>query len=233
MADFKTGTIWKNSASRRAQIVRRVCESLELEYGRPRLGNPRDPIDDLVYIILSNKTTPTKSHTIYSELKKSYPQWSQFLEAPIADVRMILRSGGLGRVKSLQIRNALRKILKDFGEIRLHRLRNWSQCDAENYLTTLPGVSEKVAKCVMIYTLGFDVLPVDGHVHRIASRLNWTARKRADQCHLELESLVKPKDRFAFHVACICHGRVVCTPSNPLCDQCVVRKHCSFGRIHE
>ena len=90
----------------------------------------------------------------------------------------------------------------------------------------LDGVSEKVAKCVMMYTLGFDVLPVDVHVHRVATRLEWTNRKRADQCHEELEALVKPRYRFAFHVDCICHGRAVCRPKNPRCNDCVIRRYC-------
>src|SRR5262249_43991044 len=103
------------------------------------------------------------------------------------------------------------------------------------YLAELPGVSDKVAKCVMMYTLGFDVLPVDVHVFRVASRLGWTSRCRADQCHDDLEALVQPKHRYAFHVDCICLGRAVCTPVHPDCPACPIRQYCVYfkQRAHE
>ncbi len=89
-------------------------------------------------------------------------------------------------------------------------------------LVSLPGVSEKVAKCIMMYTLNHRVLPVDVHVHRVVSRLGWTKRKRADQCHQELESLVPPRWRYAFHVGCVLHGRAVCRAQKPLCGNCSI-----------
>lgn len=90
-----------------------------------------------------------------------------------------------------------------------------------------------MAKCAMMCALGFDVLPVDAHVHRIAVRLGWTVRKRADQCHEELESVVAPQYRFGFHVACIAHGRAVCRPAKPRCDGCVIRTYCEYFKGRE
>jgi endonuclease III len=228
MTCLQSGPIWNSPPTVRTRKITQVCRKLEQEYGRPRLGNPRNPVDDLVYIILSNKTSPQVARKIYQQLKHTYPNWQQLLDAPIVKVRKILRPGGLSRVKSNQIRAALRRISKDWGQIRLIQLRQYLPQDAEAYLTSLPGVSEKVAKCVMMYTLGFDVLPVDTHVHRVATRLGWTQRKRADQCHVELEALVKPKRRFAFHVDSICHGREVCTPSNPSCHLCLIQSYCIY-----
>jgi endonuclease-3 len=228
MTCVQSGPIWNSPPTVRTRKVKRVCQKLEQAYGRPRLGNPRNPVDDLVYIVLSNKTSPQVARKIYQQLKDTYPNWQQLLDAPIVNVRRILRPGGLSRVKSNQIRSALRRISKDWGQIRLIQLRQYLPQDAEAYLTSLPGVSEKVAKCVMMYTLGFDVLPVDTHVHRVATRLGWTHRKRADQCHAELEALVKPSRRFAFHVNSICHGREVCTSSKPSCHSCLIQRYCNY-----
>jgi endonuclease III len=228
MTYIKSGSIWKCTNKERVRTVVRVCELLEAEYGCPRLGNPHNPVDDLVYIMLSNKTSPKISKSIYLQLKAKYRNWYQFLDAPISCVRRIMLPGGLAKIKSNQIRSALRRIEKNFGRLRLEGLKNFSVEDAEAYLKTLPGVSEKVAKCVMMYTLGFDVLPVDRHVHRIAARLGWTCRKRADQCHPELEALVQPNYRYAFHVSSICHGRLVCTSIKPDCNACILRRHCNY-----
>lgn len=229
----KTGVVWRTSAQKRVSAVRSVCRALTRAYGRPRLGNPSDPLDDLIYIILSNKTSPRSARSTYRHLIKRFRTWDEVLSAPIASVRTVLRPAGLSRIKSFQIRGALRAIKKTFGSCDLRPLKELSAGETEAYLTGLPGVSEKVAKCVMIYALNFPVLPVDAHVHRISARLGWTTRKRADQCHAELEALVQPSLRHGFHVACIAHGRKVCRPEHPLCQSCCISRYCDFFKAAE
>ena len=223
-----SGPIWGESPRRRGQIVRRVCEALGAAYGTPRLGNPKRPVDDLVYIMLSNKTAPRTAARVYSRMKQRFPSWQHLLDVRPSALRSLLRPAGLSRVKSTQLRRAVQKIVSDFGRCSLHDLASRPVEDAEAYLTSLPGVSLKVAKCVVMYTLGAHVLPVDAHVHRVAGRLGWTARKRADQCHEELELLVPPHRRFGLHVGCVSHGRKVCRPARPLCEMCCIRAYCRY-----
>jgi len=217
-----------NSARSKSQIVRRVCEALELEYGRPRHGNPKDPLDDLISIMLSNKTGPAMAGTVYRELKTRFDTWDDVLSRPASTLERMLRPAGLSRIRSSQIRSTLKRIRSDFTSCNLDGLRKLSPSEAQSYLTSLAGVSDKVAKCVLMYTCGAEVLPVDSHVHRVATRLGWTVRKRADQCHEELEALVPPYRRYAFHVDCVAHGRLVCRPANPSCSTCCVKRYCYY-----
>jgi len=223
----RTGVVWSKSPRARAQIVRRVCEALERTYGRPCFGNPEDPLDDLIYTIVSNKTSPSIAQETYARMKGEFAVWDDALVSPPSTLQLLLQSAGLATVRSQQIRAALEKITSDFGSCDLTQLKERSEREIEDYLVSLPGASDKVAKCVMMYTMGADVLPVDSHVHRIAGRLGWTSRKRSDQCHEELEALVPPKRRSAFHVGCIAHGRSICRPTTPLCDQCCISRHCT------
>lgn len=213
-------------ASTRNGTVEGVCRALEAKYGRPRLGNPRNPVDDLVYIILSNKTMPATASKVYRELRSRFITWTDFLRVPARTIRGILRPAGLSVVKTSQLRRSLRKIRRDFGGLDLAVLRSWSTSEAEEYLLSLPGVSKKVAKCVIMYTMRGHVLPVDAHVHRIARRLGWTRKRRADQCHEELEAIVPAAARYALHVDCVVHGRLVCRPANPACSDCCIRQYC-------
>ena len=226
----KTGSIWRKRALTRSHVVRRVCKILTKTYGTPRLGNPSDPLDDLIYIILSNKTTPATARRTYDHICNRFRNWDQVLTTPIAVLRSLLKPAGLSVVKSRHIRAALRSIERTFGRCDLSSLKQWQPSEAESLLVGLPGVSKKVAKCVMMYTLGAQVLPVDSHVHRVAVRLGWTNRKRADQCHEELEALVPPSMRNGFHICCIAHGRKLCRPNNPLCHECGIRSYCAFYR---
>lgn len=224
----QTGSIWHESPRLRDRIVRNVCKSLRNAYGRPRLGNPIDPMDDLVFIVLSNKTSPRIARRTYADLRARFCSWDALLHAPISEVRRILKPAGLSSIKSRQLRAALRSIKSHMGSCDLRPLRRKSAGEIEAFLVRLPGVSEKVAKCVSLYTMNVKVLPVDVHVHRVSRRLGWTTRKRADQCHEELESLVPPALRYAFHVDCVLHGRRICRPHEPLCTKCCIRCWCEY-----
>jgi len=215
---------------RLTKVVESVCTRLHRRYGKPRLDNPQEPLDDLIFIVLSNKTTPGTAGRVYGKLKQRFATWNHLLLAPARTTKRILRPAGLSGIKTAYIRAALRKIRRDFGTCDLSARRRRSPQEAEHYLGTLPCVSLKVAKCVGMYTLGGEVLPVDSHVHRVTVRLGWTNRRRADQCHEELESLIPGPFRFALHVDLIVHGRLVCRPKAPLCGDCCIRNFCKFDR---
>jgi len=226
----KSGGIWRKSPTKRSKIIRGVCSALKEEYGTPRLGNPRDPTDDLVYVILSNRTLPGMSKKVYLELKKEFYPWSGILNKSKRYVEGILKPSGLSRIRSSQLRESIKKIQRHFGEGGLKALMGKRETEVLDFLTSLPGVSVKVAKCVMMYTLGFKVLPVDVHVFRISKRLGWTARTRADQCHDELEALVPACMRYSYHVDCVAHGRLICRSEKPLCARCCIASYCKYAK---
>lgn len=225
-----TGEIWRLSEGARRRIVLSVCRSLEDEYGRPRLGNPTEPVSDLVYIVLSNRTTPSVAQQVYNDVRRTYRNWQDLIDSEAHSLEGALRPAGLAKVKSRQLLGALKMIRQDFGSCSLEALRGEPPDSVEAYLVRLPGVSQKVAKCIMLYTLELAVLPVDIHVHRVATRLGWTKRKRADQSHEELEAIVAPAQRYAFHVDCVLHGRAICLASTPRCESCVISRDCGFPR---
>ncbi len=226
----RSGTIWAKAPRIRSRIVASVCAALRSTYGAPRLGNPVRSVDDLVFVTISNKTAPRMARKTYRRLKDTYETWEDMLASPLASLRSILKPAGLSTVKSRQLRAALGKIKRDFGRCDLRALKGKKEEEIHSYLAALPGVSDKVAKCVMMYTMAASVLPVDTHVHRVTTRLGWTARKRADQCHEELESLVPGKWRYVFHVGCVLHGREVCRPQSPLCERCCINRYCEYFR---
>jgi len=226
----KTGPLWRKPLAIRDRIVGEVCKQLRGAYGAPRLGNPKDPLDDLVYVVVSNKTSAQMARLTYRRLKARFESWDEVLATGSKVLRPILKPAGLSEVKAKQLRAAFKKIREDFGKCDLRALRQRSEGDVHEYLVGLPGVSDKVAKCVMMYTMGASVLPVDAHVHRIATRLGWTARRRADQSHEELEALVPPDFRYAFHVGCVLHGRKICRPEKPACQQCCINHSCEYFR---
>jgi endonuclease III len=227
LRDAPCASIWRKPEERRRRIVDGVSKRLLESFGKPRLGNPKDPVDDLVFLMLSNRTQSRTAKRVFNSLKET-GTWDVVTRLSPKALEDKIQIAGLAKKRSQQIKMALRRIHVDFGACKLDRLRHWPEAAAQEYLTALPGVSEKVAKCVMMYTLGFDVLPVDAHVFRVSSRLGWTSRCRADQCHADLESLVPRPNRWAFHVNCIVLGRTICTSRIPNCFVCPIKTFCCY-----
>src|SRR5882724_10348985 len=74
--------IWRASVSQRRRMVQRVCASLEEEFGNPRLGNPADPVDDLIYLMLSNRTRAKTAQQVYQALGTLRHSWDEVAVLP-------------------------------------------------------------------------------------------------------------------------------------------------------
>lgn len=226
----KSGAIWRRPRRARESAVSAVCRMLAKSYPACRLGNPRDPVADLVYITISNRTTPEQAASVYKRLRSHVGRWDDLLVLRQSTIKEILRPAGLNAIKAAFLVGLARALRDRFGRVTLRPLRRMTDAERLQLLTSLPGVSGKVARCVMMYCFDSAVLPVDVHVHRLATRLGWTSRKRADQSHDELEALVPPQKRMRFHVDAIQHSRAVCAATMPRCSECVLQEYCRYWR---
>jgi len=155
----------------REGLARRVTRLLAATYGSPNHDNKRDPLDDLVFIILSQMTTHHSFGRVFDRLKERYPEWDQVASTPLRRLRSVIKDAGLSNQKAPRLKAIVTKLRADFGRATLDPLRHWSTARAESYLTSLPGVGTKTAKCVLMYALDRRVLPVDTHVWRVARRI--------------------------------------------------------------
>lgn len=206
-------------------------------YGTPRLGNHVDPLDELVYIILSRKTREAAYQAGFAALKRRFATWDELLAAPRSEVSSLIQSGGLVERKVESLYGALTRIRDNFGRCTLAPLRDWDDERVEAFLTSLPEVSRKSAYCVMMYSLGRDVLPVDTHVGRVLQRiqpLRELGLTLDGLDHKQLQSalaeLVPPTLRYSLHVNLVAHGRAICRAAKPLCGECDLRDLCTTWR---
>ncbi len=77
-----------------------IVELLDARYGSAPLGNKKDPLDELIYILLSVQTQASGFNRSYDALRKAYPSWRAVLDAPISSLVRILRPSGLARQKA-------------------------------------------------------------------------------------------------------------------------------------
>ena len=222
-----------NSRDGALEHLEEVVCLLQETHGSPRHGNKDDPLDELVYIILSNRTRQEAAQAGFDALLEAFGSWPAMAEANRRAITSVIRHLGLARVKSTQLLEILARLKADFGDVSLTCLGSWSTAKAEAYLVSLPGVSKKVAKCVLMYSLGRSVLPVDVHVHRVAARLGLPAKQRPDTSQDAIEGAVPEELRYSFHVNALAHGREYCRSSRPRCGACCVREYCATYRTGE
>ena len=204
---------------------------LEAAYGSPEaeLGNKDDPLDEAIYIILSFQTDLSRVRSTWSALRAAYPSWEAVERAPALKIARALREGGLHRQKARTIRHLLFAVRRVVGELALDLLRGMNDADAERFLTRLPGLSWKAARCVLLYSLRRDVFPVDGNTFRILKRsgvLTARAVYRRRTLHDALQAGVPAARRRSLHVNLVVHGQRTCLPRSPRCPECPLLALC-------
>jgi endonuclease III len=203
---------------------------LHAAYGSPRHGNKDDPLDELVFILLSQMTTQPSFNRVFDRLKTACPRWETLLGIPLARLKAIIKDAGLSGQKAPRLKVIFRKLKKDFGSVTLQPLAAMTDQGAEDYLTSLPGVGIKTAKCILMYSLGRQVLPVDTHVWRVTRRLGLVSTSVPYAgVHKSLEAIVPPESRYSFHVNSIAHGRSLCLALRPKCSACPLRRICLYA----
>lgn len=210
-----------------------VALKLAAAYGSPRHGNKDDPFEELVFIVLSQVTTHHSYGRVFERLRDAVDSWDDLLAMPLRRLKALIKDAGLSGQKAPRLKAIARRLTADFGRVTLDPLREMTDEDAEEYLTSLPGVGVKSAKCVLMYALGREVLPVDTHVWRVARRLGLLPEDLPyGRVHDALEEAVAPADRYAIHVNAIVHGRRLCLPLRPRCQACSLRRTCRFPGAH-
>lgn len=216
----------------RAQLKRkalRIAAILDDSYGSPRHGNKDDPLDELVFILLSQMTTGPSFNRVYDRLKAAYPAWKNLLEVPHRQLKTLIKDAGLSGQKAPRLQAVFQKLKQDFGAVTLQPLAQMTNEDAETYLTALPGIGLKSAKCILMYSLGRHVLPVDTHVWRVTRRLGLVdERVPYTKVHQALEAVTPARARYGLHVNGLAHGRQVCLTLRPRCGICPLRRMCAF-----
>jgi endonuclease III len=209
-----------------------VADRLDEHYGPRKLTPNGDPVGEVINTILSQHTSDVNSGRAYASLRAAFPTWEQVIDAPTALIAEAIRSGGLAAQKAPRIQHALETILEARGAFDLDFLGSMTLADARDWLMSIHGVGPKTASCVLLFSLGMPVMPVDTHIHRVSLRLGiMPPSMNAEAGHTWLESLLgdDPQRIFAFHVEMIRHGREICVSRTPRCNDCFLRDICDFA----
>ncbi len=211
--------------------VNAIARILSEHYGDHAHGNKANPLNELLFILCSLQTNEELYQSTYASLRARFPSMRLLAEASEAEIAAAITHGGLARQKARAIRRILVRLVNDFGTPTLAPLRMMSDPECEEYLMSLPGVGKKTARCVMMYSLQRKVFPVDSNCWRISRRLEWVRPTRPDKsCSNHdmdrVQDGIDPSIRYSLHVNLVSHGRSVCLPVAPKCNDCCLRQMC-------
>lgn len=207
--------------------LRAIARRLERAFGPLEPPREADPLDELIWTVLSQHTSDLNAERAFHALRGAYPTWDEVVDARTSAVADTIRSGGLANTKAARIQAILREIAEREGAFDLSALSGMSDPQARDYLTSLPGVGRKTAAVVMAFALGRDAIPVDTHVHRVSVRLGLIPPKAsAERAHDLLHDLVPDELKTPMHVGLIRLGREVCKAGRPRCRACPLRDLC-------
>lgn len=212
--------------------MERIIELLERGYGKLEWHPDGKPLAGLVRTILSQNTSDTNSRRAFDMLMSTFGSWEAIASAPVQEIAYAIRVGGLSKIKAVRIKEILNEIKMEHSNISLDFLKSLDASEAKDYLMRLPGVGEKTANCVLLFSLGKPYLPVDTHVFRVAKRLGLIdARTSIKKAHHLLQQQVPPLEVYQFHIHMIEHGRRVCHARNPECDRCILSNDCPSALV--
>jgi endonuclease III len=225
----KNGKNWQ-----RTSLQKRIDETARLlrsRYGDYAHYNRKNPFEELLFILCSVQTQETNYRRTFAALRRAFPCLEGLANATEKAIARPLKSGGLSTTKAKRIRVISRRLRAAFGTVTLAPLGRMGDEQCEAFLTSLPGVGIKVARCVMMYSLGREVFPVDTHCWRVCRRLGWIRATRRDgesgtKDMDRLQRKIPARLRFSLHVNLISLGREICAASTPRCQACPIRRLC-------
>jgi len=231
---------WARPQRRRVYAIR---DRLRLVYGIPVDRPHGDGLGELILTVLSQSTNDRNRDVAYFGLRERFESWEQVRDAPVAELELAIRPGGISKVKSARIKAILEAITEtsplaqadampaglagSAGPLDLSWLASRSVPQAQEYLCSLPGVGRKTAACVLLFSFGMRDVPVDTHVSRVGTRLGlFRPSAPFEELHDSMLELTPRGQELELHLNLLRHGRRTCDARRPQCGSCALARMC-------
>lgn len=220
---------------RKKAKLKQVRDILQKNYPEFNFYNKDRIFDEILYIFLSWRTPVYKAESFYQGLKADFQDWNSLLKLSESDWFERLESGGKANDKARTLVKLLSKLKEDFGNVdNVKTLFKKSDDEVYQYLISLPGIKDKSAFCIMLYTMKRAVFPADAHCLRVSQRLGiieGTNKRKQDRVRgqQELNKLLTGDYQLCYdlHTTMLQHGQKICK-RRPLCEQCVISNLCKY-----
>ncbi len=224
---------WTTPKRRRVYVIR---DRLRLVYGIPVDRPHGDGLAELVLTVLSQSTNDRNRDVAYFGLRERFDSWEAVRDAPVAEIELAIRPGGISKIKSARIKAILEAVTATSPvahadsraeALDLSWLADRTVPEAQEYLCSLPGVGRKTAACVLLFSFGMRDVPVDTHVSRVGTRLGlFRPGAPFEELHDTILALTPHGQELELHLNLLRHGRRTCDARRPQCGACALARMC-------
>jgi endonuclease-3 len=211
--------------------IEKINKLLIEYFGTPKKAKKKPPpLDAIIGTILSQNTNDKNSYQAYRNLKDNFNNWNELALLKPSQIEKYIRIAGLGKQKSKAIYQLLQSLKKKEKKLSLDYIKNNSDEEILTELTSYNGVGVKTASCVLLFSLGRNICPVDTHVHRTLNRIGIVKTNNPEKTFYEILDKIPENTAHSFHTNLIRLGREICKPANPNCFICPVNKICKYDQ---
>lgn len=209
--------------------ILKIISELEKKYKTNVKSSKGGILDALIAAKLSQNTTDKTSYIAFKNLKKKYKTWDVLTNAPLNEIKKQIKVCGMADTKSKNIKNMLNLMKKKYGTLNLDFLKKYKNEKIYDELLQYKGIGVKTVSCVLAFSMGREVFPVDTHIHRILNRLGIVKTKSPEETFEKSEALIPGRKKITFHRNLIKFGREICKSNRPLCGLCLLYDYCGFA----
>ena len=179
------------------------------------------PYKVLISTILSQRTKDANTLKAAKALFKIADTPQKMLRSKPSKIKIAIKPSGFYRNKAKTILEVTKQLLEKYkGKVPK---------DLDELLK-LKGVGRKTANCVLVFGYKISAIPVDTHLHRISNRIGLVKTKTPNETEIELRKHLPKKYWLQINELFVRHGQSICSPRNPKCGICPIRKYCNYGK---
>jgi len=200
--------------------INSVYRTLAKKISEPKTElNYFNPYTFLISVVLSAQATDKSVNAVTKDLFKAVKTPKDMVALGERKLKAYIKTIGLYNSKAKNVINLSKILIKDYQSKVPIKFKD---------LTNLPGVGNKTASVYQNEILDIPRIAVDTHVYRVSNRVGLAKTKTTDQTQEVLEQITPKKWQKIAHHLLILHGRYTCKSQKPICDQCVITKHCLY-----
>ncbi|MEW6234129.1 MAG: A/G-specific adenine glycosylase [Candidatus Omnitrophota bacterium] len=182
----------------------------------------RDPYAIWISEIMLQQTRVETVIPYYLRFLDRFPNIAALAQAKQDDLLKLWEGMGYYR-RALHLHKAAKIIANEYDGVFPQTLEEWKR---------LPGVGDYTAGAVASIAFGVRAPALDGNAKRVLARLGGEQgcideSATAQRLRALAKSLLPAKEPGAFNQAIMELGAQLCTPKQPLCCECPIRKYCA------
>lgn len=210
---------------RKKELAKEVIERLKKEYPDAGCSLTYDQAWKLlVSVRLAAQCTDARVNVVVEKLYEKFPDVKALADAPVEEIKDIVRPCGLGKSKAKDISACMKILWEQYGG---------NVPDDFDALLKLPGVGRKSANLIMGDVFGKPAIVTDTHCIRLSNRIGLVdGIKEPKKVEMELWKIIPPEEGSDLCHRFVYHGREVCTArTKPFCDRCCLNDICKKAGV--